>query len=226
MDRQHEMVEKRLVEEILAGVYPPGSSLPGERELARLYGVTRPTVRSALQRISRDGWIAINERHATTVRDYWTEGNLNVLSAIAENSGGTNAPFIRDLLEVRAAAAPDYTSGAVRRDSMAVVALLARPFDPRDPGSFCQFDWQLHLDLARLSGNRIYPLMLNSFTSLYFRAGALYFGSEEGRRASRKFYSGLMEAAVNRDHRAAGEETRDAMLESLRIWVRLARGGR
>ena len=50
------------LQEILRGnmtrkVWLPGSQLPSENELCRLYRVTRPTVRQALERLVREGWI-------------------------------------------------------------------------------------------------------------------------------------------------------------------------
>lgn len=218
MPRETDRIEKTLVEEMLQGVYPTGGSLPGERELALRFGVTRPTVRAALQRLARDGWINVNERRLTTVGDFWLEGNLNVLAAIAEHTAREDSSFIKELLEVRLAVAPDYAARAVRNNSMKVVAALAEPYDPGDVTSICEFDWRLHITLARLSENRIYPLMLNSFTSLYRKMGAVYFAGEECRRASQQFYRGLLEACVRQDHAQARECTRTAMQESLDLW--------
>lgn len=222
MPRESEKIEKKILEDIIRGVYPAGGSLPGERELALRFGVTRPTVRSALQRLARDGWIAINERRTTTVNDYWAEGNLNVLSAMAGHTASIVSSFVKDLLEVRLAVAPDYAARAVQVNHMMVVAALARPYDQDDALSTCDFDWQTHISLARLSGNRIYPLMLNSFTSLYRKAGAVYFAREECRGASVQFYRLLLEAAVQRDRRAAYDCTKSAMQESLQFWEKLA----
>jgi len=66
-----EMAESRLLEAILSGHFPINSNLPGERELAAQIGVTRPTLREALQRLARDGWLDIQHGKPTRVRDYW-----------------------------------------------------------------------------------------------------------------------------------------------------------
>ncbi len=80
-----ELAENRLVEAILDGTFPINSNLPPERELSESLGVTRPTLREALQRLSRDGWIEIHHGRATRVKDYWREGNLLILTAIAQH---------------------------------------------------------------------------------------------------------------------------------------------
>ena len=58
--------ESVLLAAILDGTFPPGTTLPGERTLAAQLGVTRPTLREALQRLARDGWLAaVSYTHLT-----------------------------------------------------------------------------------------------------------------------------------------------------------------
>ena len=75
-----EITERRLLDAVLDGTFPVGSKLPPERELAEMLGVTRPTLREALQRLSREGWIEIHHGRSTRVRNYWQEGNLLILN--------------------------------------------------------------------------------------------------------------------------------------------------
>src|SRR5690606_1010804 len=42
---------------ILAGEFPVGARLPAETALSRRFGVSRPVVRAALQRLQRDGLV-------------------------------------------------------------------------------------------------------------------------------------------------------------------------
>jgi len=85
-EKPAEVAEQRIINAIVEGVFPINSSLPSERDLSTMIGVTRPTLREALQRLSRDGWIEIHQGKTTRVRNYWTEGNLNVLSSISKYS--------------------------------------------------------------------------------------------------------------------------------------------
>jgi len=79
-----QLCESRLISAILDGTFPINSSLPAERELAARLGVTRPTLREVLTRLDRAGWIEIHHGKPTRVRDYWREGNLMVLAALAQ----------------------------------------------------------------------------------------------------------------------------------------------
>ncbi|MEN4099414.1 MAG: GntR family transcriptional regulator, partial [Anaerolineaceae bacterium] len=86
-EKPGELTESRLISAILANHFPPGSNLPGERELAVQFGVTRPTLREVLQRLERDGWVEIRQGKPTRVLNYWQEGNLAVLVAVALYQG-------------------------------------------------------------------------------------------------------------------------------------------
>jgi DNA-binding FadR family transcriptional regulator len=59
----------RLTSDIVRGLYPPGSRLPPERELARLLGASRPTLREALGRLGEWGLIAARRGSGIVVRD-------------------------------------------------------------------------------------------------------------------------------------------------------------
>lgn len=80
-----EITERRLLDAILDGSFPIDSKLPPERELAGMLGVTRPTLREALQRLSREGWLEIHHGKQTRVKNYWQEGNLLILNYLVHN---------------------------------------------------------------------------------------------------------------------------------------------
>jgi GntR family negative regulator for fad regulon and positive regulator of fabA len=211
--------ERALLSAILEGVYPLGSKLPGERVLADQLGVTRPTLREALQRLARDGWVSIQQGKATRVNDYWREGGLNVLSAVAQYSQPVPREFVPNLLEVRLALAPAYARAAVERSPEPVRAHLAGCQDLEDaPDPFAVFDWGLHRTLAAASGNPVFTLILNGFAPFYEAMARLYFAAPHARDASRRFYGALLAAAQAGDPGEAEQVTRAAMTESLSLW--------
>ncbi|HUW63649.1 MAG TPA: GntR family transcriptional regulator [Spirochaetia bacterium] len=216
MSDQTEKVEHYLIQALLNGTYPPGTTLPGERELADRLGVTRQNVQGVIQRMAREGWFTTGQRYATRINDFWSRGNLAVLNALAENIDDNG--FVGDLLAVRRVLAPAYALQAVDRYPLQVVRYLAQDLTEADAAGLAGFDFELHLTLARLSENRVYPLLLNSFTVLSRKAGLLYFSHPGCREASLRFYQRLLEAAVRGDARAAYRHTVAAMKESCRLW--------
>ncbi|MFF9139345.1 GntR family transcriptional regulator [Streptomyces albogriseolus] len=55
-------VAAELLGELRTGAVPPGERLPGERQLAEHFGVSRETVRQALQLLRREGLVATDRR--------------------------------------------------------------------------------------------------------------------------------------------------------------------
>ncbi|QKW26269.1 winged helix-turn-helix transcriptional regulator [Streptomyces seoulensis] len=55
-------VAARLLDELRDGTIPPGERLPAERQLAVHFGVSRETVRQALEVLRRDGLVATDRR--------------------------------------------------------------------------------------------------------------------------------------------------------------------
>lgn len=211
--------EESLVSAILDGVYPPGETLPGERDLAGQLGVTRPTLREALRRLEQDGWLTIQQGKATRVNDFWREGGPNILTAMVRYGDHLPRGFISNLLEVRALLAPAYTAAAVRNNATAVSALLQAQATLADSAAaFAAFDWRLHHELTVLSGNPIYTLILNGFAGFYEEAAERYFYRPEARAVSRNFYARLLEAAENGDPQAAAAVSRAVMEQSIQLW--------
>ncbi|MET8244350.1 GntR family transcriptional regulator [Streptomyces sp. NPDC005202] len=60
-------IATELLGELRDGTIPPGERLPGERQLAAHFGVSRETVRQALEVLRRDGLVSTDRRgsHAT-----------------------------------------------------------------------------------------------------------------------------------------------------------------
>jgi len=214
-----ELAETRLVSAILTGHFPINTVLPPERELALQLGVTRPTLREALQRLARDGWIEIRHGRSTRVRDYWKEGSLGVLGAIANHPTELPSSFVSNLLAVRLALAPDYTSLAVQK-SAARVANFLEPYTALedDPGIYTQADWDLHHMLTVTSGNPIFTLILNGFHALYLAVGPVYFADAKARRLSRDFYTDLRAAAEISNPEQAREIVQHVMRTSIDMW--------
>jgi GntR family negative regulator for fad regulon and positive regulator of fabA len=214
-----ELTENRLVEAILDGSFPINTSLPPERELSERLGVTRPTLREALQRLSRDGWIEIRQGRATRVKDYMREGNLLILSAIARHQDKLPKDFVPNLLYIRLLMAPAYTSLAMQNSLNEVIHLLESMQTILDtPEEFAEKDLELHYRLTVLSNNPVFTLILNGFGDLYRNMGIRYFQSIHARDHSRSYYKKLLSAVLSNDKFMAEEVTRRVMEDSIELW--------
>jgi DNA-binding FadR family transcriptional regulator len=60
-----ESVLEALLADIMRGTYPPGARLPAERELSKLLGASRPTLREALRRLGE--WQLVEPRRGSGI---------------------------------------------------------------------------------------------------------------------------------------------------------------
>lgn len=66
---RYEKIAAALRERIVAGEYQPGFRLPPQRDLAREWKTTLPTVRQALDQLQRDGFLQVEHGVGTFVAD-------------------------------------------------------------------------------------------------------------------------------------------------------------
>lgn len=63
----YDQIKDDLISKIKDGTYPEGQTIPSELELAEIYGVSRPTIRQALQILVSDGYLEKRRRRGTVV---------------------------------------------------------------------------------------------------------------------------------------------------------------
>lgn len=63
----YDQIKDDLLSKIKDGTYPEGQTIPSELELAEMYGVSRPTIRQALQILVNDGYLEKRRRRGTVV---------------------------------------------------------------------------------------------------------------------------------------------------------------
>lgn len=215
-----EAAEQRLVESIISGAFPIQSNLPAERELAARLGVTRPTLREALQRLSRDGWLEIRHGKPTRVRDFWREGNFGVLVALAGYSGELPPDFVPSLLAVRELLTPEMAFAALTHSPHSIADYLSSAASlPQDPLSYAEFDWGLQHAFALASANPFFTFFTNSVRQLYSRMGMLYFAHTHTRQHSATFYNDLLAACQPPEPERARRLCADVMRASREFWI-------
>lgn len=154
--RLADVITERLEGLILEGSLKPGQRLPPERELAERFGVSRPSVREAIQKLAARGLLASRQGGGTFITEALHNGYgdplLDMLSRHSE--------FHLDLLEFRDAMESLSAYYAALRSTPTDRAMLLERFEEleacfakRDPASEAKADAAFHLAIAEAAHN-------------------------------------------------------------------------
>ncbi len=225
--RSSERIKQQIIQSILQGKLGIHESIPSERDLSSLYSVGRPTIREALQRLERDGWIIFQKGMPATINDYWKQGNLMTIVNILQLQDEIPDEFIVYMLELRISLTPTYIKDAVNHNRVKLISLFSSLDELKDePDSYAIFDFNLQQDIAQLSPNPIYRLILNSFKDVYYRMALKYFNDSYSRSFSKQYYEALLESILTGDIEGTEKITQTMMEDSLDLWKKKMNGGR
>jgi DNA-binding FadR family transcriptional regulator len=161
-----------LVDAIVRGDLPPGSSLPPEAVLCEQFGVSRTVIRESVKRLEEKGLVSVAQGRGTQVlnADSWNMVDATVLSALVANDATLGT--LDDLSVVRAS-----LEGVIARDAAArrtpeelerLREALVRMRDTiEDEPLFNAADVVFHATVGEMTGNR---LAVNLVSTLFGQA--------------------------------------------------------
>ena len=150
-------VVDRLVTAVALGLYVPSQQLPTERELATMLGVSRSSVREALQQLTASGYLEVRRGR---------NGGYFVLADWGPNSAErvrrhliANWAEFEQIFDARTLIEPLIArTAALRRtrmDEQAITAALRAYLDAPDHDASRRADGSLHLAIATATRNPI-----------------------------------------------------------------------
>jgi len=152
-------IVSKIRKSLLDGDLKPGQLLPSEIKLAQMFGVSRSSVRDAMQILESTGVVSRRKRGGTTIRQITIEDMANIYLPKSEKE------TLLDLLETREVLEIAVVSLAVKRataDDLEELEKLIVWMEEK-PEQAAQADIAFHLTLARSSQNQV---MINIIKSL------------------------------------------------------------
>lgn len=153
---------KKLIGQIVSGEIAEGSLLPNEAELSEVYGVSRTSLREAMQYLSALGMVRSRTRAGTNVlpRENWNYLDPLVLDATLEFSNDRS--FYVSLLDARQLLEPASAAQAAANATAKQLAQIAAAFEDmvaanaRDNEAWSQADLEFHTAIINASGNWVF----------------------------------------------------------------------
>ena len=163
---------RQIIDMIFSGELKTGEKLPTERDMAEKMNISRSMVHIGLEDLSRMGFVRIEPRAGAYVADYAGSGNFETLGAIVKYTGGKLSEELNiSMVEARNA----LEGGAMIRLAMThsgedihnlrekVAELEKAAAGGAELKTIAEMMRDFHVEMTRMSGNLLFPLILNSF---------------------------------------------------------------
>ena len=218
-ERATDRAERHLIEGIVSGSFPPNTDLPGERTLSKDLDIARPALREAMQRLSRDGWLDIQQGKPTRIRDYLKDGNLNILAGLLKADPDLVPNLVPDLLDMWQLLAPQYTASSTRRAPGLIIDLL-KSFSrlPDEAEAYAQAMWELHHMLIAFCDNLVYGLIFNTFKEFYQQLAIYYYTNTEHRELARNLWEVMITSIKAQEIETTSEQVFSFLSTTAEFW--------
>lgn len=164
-------IAEQMKQSIVSKVWPPESQLPSEKQLGEIYGASRVSIRSALQKLSGEGLVKTVRGKGSFVCSSPDENKSKEILPfyIKDKSDRINLFEFRMILEVESA----YIA-ALRADTAIIQALNDSAVKMRDAATneeVAKYDAEFHRLIAEATHNpiiiRIFELMKDAYNQMF-----------------------------------------------------------
>ncbi|MEW6670318.1 MAG: FadR/GntR family transcriptional regulator [Thermodesulfobacteriota bacterium] len=207
---------KRITEEIVEqirdaiaqGSLKAGERLPAEREMARQLGVSRPSLRQALQVLEHTGFVAIVHGQGTYIRDIGEQALQDPLCSLLRDSNKIYLEMYEFRTEIETWAAGKTAAGIKPADAKQLRSVIERMQQRLAEQKTCHdLDTEFHLTIARASGNSIYFQIANTVFYLFGEVTRLsheqLYRSRDSQQALFQEHKAIYEAIARKDVESA-----------------------
>ncbi len=183
---------------ITNGQLKPGDSLPPERELMKVFNVSRPTLREALNMLSTMGFVQMSQRQRTKVKSLMPGSVTEPLRRLLKEDIKTSLELVESRTIIETANAQMAAERATKKDILRLeksIELMHRNIEKNSNVS--EEDVQFHLAVAEATHNKIQThLMFSLYDLLKEKVELCYHGGISDILGQ---HSKIVEAIKNKD---------------------------
>lgn len=204
-----EQVYEQLRDHIVSGEWKSGDKIPSENELATLFGVSRMTVRQALQRLTALGLLYTKLGEGSFVEEPRPGIRLREIIPVAFLGENT----LTEVLEFRRALEGPTAELAAQKATKEDLLRLSEIYEQmkkvrEDPAAFSEVDLAFHVEIANITGN---SLFIETYSILFelLRAAMAQIVKKRGSKQGIYYHQLILEAMGRGDAAACGKIMRE-----------------
>jgi GntR family transcriptional regulator, transcriptional repressor for pyruvate dehydrogenase complex len=150
---------------LIDGELKPGQSLPSEVMLAKMFGVSRSSIRDAMQILESTGIVNRRKRGGTTLRQITIEDMANIYIPKSEKENLFDLLETREILEIAVVRLAAQRANEKDIDELNNLILWME----EKPEEAAEADIAFHLTLARVSKNEVILTIIKSLKEIMSR---------------------------------------------------------
>ena len=194
----------------------PGDRLPPERDLAKLLGVSRPTLRAAIRSLAAVGVLQSKQGAGTFVVE--SDGPPALDSAPLRMMASLHGFTTSEMFEARRSLEMAIAALAAERATSEQMASMAEEITGMfasldDPEQFLVHDMRFHQMIAASSGNRIMTALMNMVATVLFDVRRKTVNRARDLKESAEMHRQIYRAIRDRN----SDEARNAMRDHLML---------
>jgi GntR family transcriptional regulator, transcriptional repressor for pyruvate dehydrogenase complex len=212
-----EEVVARLRDMIHSGEISAGDRLPPERDLAKMLGVSRPTLRAGIRSLSTVGILQSRQGAGTFVSDVKESPTLDSspLRMLSALHGFTSD----EMFEARLALEMSIAGLAAERATSEQMTLMAEEITGMyasltDPEQYLVHDMKFHQTIAAASNNRILTALMNMVATILYDARSKTVKRAKDLKQSAEQHHNIYRAMREHDPEAARKAMYDHLTET------------
>ncbi|WP_027721942.1 FadR/GntR family transcriptional regulator [Maridesulfovibrio zosterae] len=199
-------VAKQIAELIESGEFKQGDKLPPERTLAEKFQVSRSSVREAIKCLAQKNLVESRRGDGTYIL---TDIDADIFEAFT-SAFSDQKKRLSDIFQFRMVVEPQIAAlAAMAMDDETLNRLKVIIFDQQTRmrnGEDCSdLDTRLHLEIAKSTGNSIFPEMMTALNRIVEESRSKMLQSPERQEKSLAAHFNLLEAFEKRDAAKARE---------------------
>ncbi|HUZ17247.1 MAG TPA: FadR/GntR family transcriptional regulator [Spirochaetia bacterium] len=188
---------------VLSGAWPPGTKIPSEKELTTIFGVSRISIREALQKLVALDLLETHQGDGTYVKHFKADSYADGFLAFLAFS----RPGVREIAEFRkiveVGAIEIAIPNATEEDIVELANCVARMHACEDvPEEHVVEDLSFHTKIIELSRNGIIIHIYHGIHELLTES-MLNILTDEGKKNALKYHSAILQDFKKRDVESA-----------------------
>jgi GntR family transcriptional regulator, transcriptional repressor for pyruvate dehydrogenase complex len=149
-------VYTKLKEQIMRGVWKEGEKLPSESQLCVKFGVSRVTVRAAIQQLEILGLLAVKQGEGTFLKSIATMRTMDAFNSVLASQSKQDIITILEYRKIIEKGSIGLAQQKVtRQDIQDLDKIYLQMVNSNDIGGYIDADWAFHHKIAEITRNSV-----------------------------------------------------------------------